>query len=178
MLQNKPPQTLWYKTTVLFCSHVLELRNSEGAQWKWLDSTMSRASAGVTWHLGAGIPEGMFTPTSGDWHWLSAGTPTHGLSMWCLHGLLWASSQYGGWVPRGSTPEGNAEAHGTFMVLPQKLYSVTDCCHALLAETRTKVCRRSRRGIRDGPSPVYGEDSQGHVVKWACGTRESFAAIF
>ena len=55
--------------------------------------------------------------------------------------------------------ESKAEAHGTFMVLPQKLYSMTDCyigCHALLVETITKVCPGSRGGIKMPPSHSVG----------------------
>lgn len=105
---------------------------------------------GGTCHLGTGISGGIFiicleADTAVSW------TTAHSLSMSSLRELLWAPSQHGGRVPGVSTLQSKADAHGIFMVLPQKLYSVTDFCRAPLIETITKVCPGSRGGI-------YGED--------------------
>lgn len=116
--------------------------------------------------VGAGKSGGIFTHELGGWHGLSAGTPTHGPSMWSLHmGYSGPPHSMVAGFQETVPQESRANTHGIFMVLPQMSDSVTNFCQALLGETITKVCPGSRGGM-------CGEDSQGHGVRWACGMGE------
>lgn len=64
---------------------------------------------------------------SGGWHWLSLDTYTWTGRM--VSARQGRAPTARGWLPGVSTQGGNADAPGTFTVLPQTLYSVTDFCH-------------------------------------------------
>lgn len=59
---------------------------------------------------------------------VSLNTFTWSLHVVSLPVLGQSSAQHGGWIPSTSVPESKAAAHGTTMVLPQKLNSVTFVC--------------------------------------------------
>lgn len=153
MLQNKPPKTLRYKTTILLCPQILGFRHRGMG---WMPQCLGPRLKVTQTDVGCGISGGVFAHMSGARRRLSAATPTRGpscgLPTEASLGFLTAR-----WLCSTSKrPERKAEAQGIFMVLPQKSHSVTSVMLCWLKKSQ-RSAQFQEEGIQTPPPHAVGE---------------------